>query len=189
MISRKTKETDISLELEVYGSGIGSIKTGIGFFNHMLEALTKHSLMDINLSVKGDLEVDFHHTVEDTGIVLGMAIKDAIFPLQGVERYANSVVVMDEAAVECAIDLSNRPFLVFDTGLNGKIGEFDSELVEEFFRALAFNAGLTLHINMLRGKNNHHIAEAVFKSFAVAFRRAVAKNERIVGIPSTKGVL
>lgn len=189
MISRKTKETDISLELEVYGSGASKIETGIGFFNHMLEALAKHSLMDINLKVKGDLEVDFHHTVEDTGIVLGKAIKEAIFPLQGVERYANSVVVMDEAAVECAIDLSNRPFLVFETSLNGKIGEFDSELVEEFFRALAFNAGLTLHINMLRGKNNHHIAEAVFKAFAVAFRRAITKNERIVGIPSTKGVL
>lgn len=186
--TRKTKETDISLNLEIYGSGTAQIDTRIGFFNHMLEALTKHSLMDISLQTIGDIEVDFHHSVEDTGIVLGTAIKESIYPLGGVERYGNAVVVMDEAAVECDLDLSNRAFLYYDANLSGKIGEFDAELVEEFFRALVFNAGITAHIHKIRGSNSHHIAEATFKAFAVAFRRAISKNPR-VGIPSTKGVL
>ena len=186
--TRKTKETDISLELEIYGSGKAEISTGIGFFDHMLTALCKHSLMDIKLICKGDLEVDFHHSVEDCGIVLGEAIKEAIYPIQNVERYGDSVVVMDEAATSCALDLSNRAFLVYEGLKTGKIGEFDAELIAEFFRALAFNAGITLHLINLRGENAHHIAEASFKAFAVAFRRAVAKNQR-TGTPSTKGVL
>ena len=186
--TRKTKETNISLELEIYGSGKAEISTGIGFFDHMLTALCKHSLMDIKLICKGDLEVDFHHSVEDCGIVLGEAIKEAIYPLQNVERYGDSVVVMDEAATSCAIDLSNRAFLVYEGLKTGKIGEFDAELIGEFFRALAFNASITLHLVNLRGDNAHHIAEASFKAFAVAFRRAVAKNSR-TGTPSTKGVL
>ena len=186
--TRKTKETDISLELEIYGSGKAEINTGIGFFDHMLNALCKHSLMDIKLVCKGDLEVDFHHSVEDCGIVLGEAIKEAIYPLQNVERYGDSVVIMDEAATSCALDLSNRAYLVYEGLKTGKIGEFDAELIAEFFRALAFNANITLHLINLRGENAHHIAEASFKAFAVAFRRAVAKNPR-TGTPSTKGVL
>lgn len=186
--SRKTRETDINLELEIYGEGRAEINTGIGFFDHMLSALVKHSLMDVKLTCNGDLNVDAHHSVEDCAIVLGEAIAEAIYPLQGVERFANSVVVMDEAAVECALDLSNRAFLVYESAMSEKIGEFDSELVEEFFVALSSNAKITLHLNKLRGHNSHHIAEATFKAFAVAFRRALSKNER-VKIPSTKGVL
>ncbi|AII15066.1 imidazoleglycerol-phosphate dehydratase [Campylobacter iguaniorum] len=185
---RKTKETDISLELEIYGTGKSEISTGIGFFDHMLTALAKHSLMDLKLTCKGDLEVDDHHSVEDCGILLGGAIKESIYPLCNVERYGNSVVVMDEAAVECALDLSNRAFLVYESKMAEKIGTFDTDLVQEFFQALAMNAGITLHLTKLRGSNSHHIAEATFKAFAVALRRALAKNER-TGTPSTKGVL
>ncbi|OCS01155.1 imidazoleglycerol-phosphate dehydratase HisB [Campylobacter fetus] len=185
---RETKETDISVELEIYGSGKCEIDTGVGFFDHMLNALCKHSLMDIKLVCKGDLFIDDHHSVEDCGIVLGSAIKESIYPLSCVERYGNSVVVMDEAAVECAIDLSNRAYLVYESSLNEKIGSFDSELIQEFFQALTMNAGITLHLIKLRGDNSHHIAEATFKAFAVAFRRAISKNDRM-GTPSTKGVL
>lgn len=185
---RVTKETDISLELEVYGEGKYNIDTGIGFFDHMLEALSKHGLMNVTLTCKGDVHVDFHHTVEDVGIVLGTALKKEIFPVQNVERFADSIAVMDEAAVQCALDLSNRPFLVYEVEIDEKVGEFDTELAEEFFRALVINAGLSVHINLLRGKNRHHILEAIFKSFALALRRALSKNER-VSMPSTKGVL
>ena len=187
-IERKTKETDISVELELYGTGVSNISTGIGFFDHMLEAFSKHSLVDLNVTCKGDTHIDFHHSVEDVGIVIGQALKEAIFPIENVERYSNAVVVMDEAAVESCLDLSNRAYLVYDVNLSGKVGEFDAELSEEFFRAVVSSAGLTLHVECKRGKNKHHILEAVFKSFAVALRRSIAKNER-VGIPSTKGVL
>ncbi len=187
-ITRKTKETDITVELSLYGSGKSNIKTGIGFFDHMLEAFSKHSSIDLNLTCKGDTHIDFHHSVEDVGIVLGQALKEAIYPIQNVERYANAVVVMDEAAVECSLDLSNRAFLVYDVCLDGKVGEFDAELAEEFFRAVVVNAGLTVHLIPQRGKNRHHILEATFKSFAVALRRALVKNDSL-GIPSTKGVL
>lgn len=185
---RKTKETDISLDLEIYGSGKCDISTGIGFFDHMLEAFGKHALFDLTIKAVGDLHVDFHHTVEDVGIVLGLALKDTIYPIREVERFGEATVVMDEAAVNCALDLSNRPFLVYDSLDCGKVGEFDIELVNEFFQALAFNAGITLHISKIRGRNSHHIVEATFKSCAVALRRALARNER-VGVPSTKGVL
>ncbi len=187
-ISRKTKETDIHVELELYGSGRSNISTGIGFFDHMLEAFSKHSLMDLSVTCRGDTHIDFHHSVEDVGIVIGRALREAIFPIENVERYSNVVVVMDEAAVESCLDLSNRAYLVYDVLLEGKVGEFDVELAEEFFRAVVSSAGLTLHIECKRGKNKHHILEAVFKSSAVALRRSIAKNER-VGIPSTKGVL
>jgi len=187
-IKRETKETDIVVELELYGSGKSNISTGIGFFDHMLEAFSKHSLVDLNVTCRGDTHIDFHHSVEDVGIVLGQALKKAIFPIQSVERYANAVVVMDEAAVESCLDLSNRAYLVYNVAVSGKVGEFDVELAEEFFRAVVSSAGLTLHIECKRGKNKHHILEAAFKSFAVALRRAISKNER-VGIPSTKGVL
>jgi imidazoleglycerol-phosphate dehydratase len=187
-VNRKTKETDIKCKIDVYGSGKSEIKTGVGFFDHMLEALSKHSGIDIELSCDGDLHIDAHHTVEDCGIVLGQALKKAIFPIQAVERYGNATVVMDEAATTCALDLSNRPFLVYEVNVSGKVGEFDVELVEEFFHALSGNAGLTVHIIQDRGRNKHHILEASFKAFAVALRRALVKNERL-GIPSTKGVL
>jgi len=187
-IQRDTKETQIGVSLEVYGRGDHQIGTGIGFFDHMLEAFSKHGLLDMELSCKGDIHIDFHHSVEDTGIVIGQALRQEIYPIQNVERYGEATVVMDEAAVNTALDLSNRPFLHFEVDVCDKIGDFDAELVEEFFRALCLNAGITAHIVMLRGKNRHHIVEATFKSFAVALRRAVARNERI-GIPSTKGVL
>lgn len=188
--NRATKETKIELELELYGRGAVQIQTGIGFFDHMLSAFAKHAWIDLSLRCEGDLQVDFHHSVEDCGIVLGSAIKEAIYPAQNIERFGDSVVVMDEAAVSAALDFSNRAFLVFDCPSlkRGKIGEFDAELVEEFFRALAFNANLTLHLIQIRGENLHHVAEAAFKAFAVAFRRAISINER-AGVPSTKGVL
>ncbi len=188
--NRATKETKIELELELYGRGSAQIQTDIGFFDHMLSAFAKHAWIDLNLRCEGDLQVDFHHSVEDCGIVLGSAIKEAIYPAQNIERFGDSVVVMDEAAVSAALDFSNRAFLVFDCPSlkRGKIGEFDAELVEEFFRALAFNANLTLHLSQIRGENLHHVAEAAFKAFAVAFRRAISINER-AGVPSTKGVL
>ena len=187
-MQRKTKETDISLELEIYGSGKSEISTGIGFFDHMLEAFCKHALFDMKLVCKGDLQVDFHHSVEDVGIVIGQALREKIYPLSGVERFGEATVVMDEAAVNCALDLSNRPFLVYESINEGKVGEFDVELASEFFQALAFNAAITLHIAKIRGRNSHHILEASFKACAVALRRALAKNSR-VGVPSTKGVL
>ena len=187
-MQRKTKETDISLELEIYGSGKAEISTGIGFFDHMLEAFCKHALFDMKLVCKGDLHVDFHHSVEDVGIVIGQALREKIYPLSGVERFGEATVVMDEAAVNCALDLSNRPFLVYESINEGKVGEFDIELANEFFQALAFNAAITLHIAKIRGRNSHHILEASFKACAVALRRALAKNAR-VGVPSTKGVL
>ena len=187
-MQRKTKETDISLELEIYGSGKAEISTGIGFFDHMLEAFCKPALFDMKLVCKGDLHVDFHHSVEDVGIVIGQALREKIYPLSGVERFGEATVVMDEAAVNCALDLSNRPFLVYESINEGKVGEFDVELVNEFFQALAFNAAITLHIAKIRGRNSHHILEASFKACAVALRRALAKNAR-VGVPSTKGVL
>ena len=187
-INRKTKETDIKCKLNLDGCGKININTGVGFFDHMLEALSKHSGIDIDLTCSGDLHIDAHHTVEDCGIVLGQALKKAIFPISAVERYGNATVVMDEAAATCALDLSNRPFLVYEVNISGKVGDFDVELVEEFFHAVAGNAGLTVHIIQDRGRNKHHILEASFKAFAVALRRALVKNEKL-GIPSTKGVL
>lgn len=188
-LNRKTKETEILAKILLYGTGKCEISTGIGFFNHMLEAFAKHSLIDLELTCNGDLDVDFHHSVEDVGIVIGLLLKEALYPLSGVERFANSVIVMDEAAVSCAIDLSNRAFLVYENfSESGKVGEFDVELVEEFFRAVCFNANITLHFKKERGKNAHHVIEATFKAFAVALRRALAKNDRIA-TPSTKGVL
>jgi imidazoleglycerol-phosphate dehydratase len=186
---RETKETQIEIELNLYGSGESQIHTGIGFFDHMLDAFARHSLIDLKVVCKGDLHIDAHHSVEDVGIVLGWALRDAIYPAKGIERYGNATVVMDEASVSCDIDLSNRAYLVYDLPLNEKaIGDFDLELVEEFFKSVAFNMPLNLHLTFNRGTNKHHIAEAAFKAFAVALRRGVTKNER-VKIPSTKGVL
>ena len=187
--SRDTKETQITVELNLYGEGKSDINTGVGFFDHMLDAFARHSLMDLKVKCKGDLHIDAHHSVEDVGIVLGLALKEAIYPAQGIERYGNATVVMDEASVSCDIDLSNRAYLVYDLPLNsGSISNFDLELVEEFFKSVAFNMPLNLHLTFNRGTNRHHIVEAAFKAFAVAIRRAVTKNSR-VGVPSTKGVL
>ena len=187
--SRITRETDISVELNLYGSGKAEINSGIGFFDHMLDAFARHSLIDLKVECKGDLHIDAHHSVEDIGIVLGEALSEAIYPAKGIERYGNATVVMDESSVSCDIDLSNRAYLVYDLPLNeGSINGFDLELVEEFFKSVAFNMPLNLHLTFNRGTNRHHIAEAAFKAFAVALRRAVAKNKR-VGVPSTKGVL
>ncbi len=186
--TRETKETQIRVALELRGRGHSRIKTGVGFFDHMLESFAKHALIDLEVECRGDTHVDDHHSVEDVGIVIAQALAEAVYPVEGVERFGNATVVMDEAAVSCDIDLSNRPFLVFDLPVDGKIGSFDVELVEEFFRALVFNTRLTAHIVMIRGKNRHHIVEAAFKAFAVALRRATASNER-AGVPSTKGVL
>ncbi len=187
-ITRKTKETDIAVKLNLDGSGKVDVSTGIGFFDHMLTAFAVHGKMDLTLKVKGDLYVDGHHTVEDTGIVLGTAFKQAIGDMKGIARYGTAFIPMDEALGFCCLDISNRPFLVFDAEFSDdRIGEFDTCLTEEFFRAFAFNAGITLHLKSEYGKNDHHIAEALFKSCAHAIKAAKA----IVGteILSTKGVL
>jgi len=185
---RKTKETDITISLKLDGEGRSTIDTGVGFLNHMLESFSKHSLIDLEVSCRGDIEIDDHHSVEDVGIVLGSLLAEAIYPVKDMERFGSANIVMDEACVSCDLDLSNRPFLVYNVDVAGKVGSFDTELVEEFFRAFVLNAKLTLHLIEQRGKNKHHIIEAAFKAVAVALRRAVAKNER-VGIPSTKDVL
>lgn len=186
--SRKTKETDIEISLKLYGTGKSNIKTGVGFLDHMLESFSKHSLIDIDIKCIGDTYIDDHHSVEDIGIVLGALLSEAIYPVEGIERFGNANIVMDEACVSCDLDISNRPFLVYEVNLGGKVGQFDTELVEEFFKAFVLNARISTHIVALRGKNKHHLIEASFKSLAVAIRRAITKNER-VGIPSTKDVL
>ena len=190
MITKKrtTKETDIEISLELLGSGKSTINTGVGFLDHMLESFAKHSLIDLEVSCKGDTHIDDHHSVEDVGIVLGSVIAEALYPIQGMERFGSANIVMDEACVSCDLDLSNRPFLVYELDVVGKVGQFDTELVEEFFRAFVLNSRISAHIIQQRGKNKHHIIEAAFKAVAVALRRATAKNER-VGIPSTKDVL
>jgi len=189
-IKRKTNETDILLSFCVDGSGNAGINTGVGFFNHMLNLFAKHGLFDLEVNAKGDLDVDAHHTVEDVGIALGQAIKEALGDKKSIKRYGTSFVPMDEALAMVALDLSGRPFLVFDAQFeNSRAGDMDSELVEEFFRALAFNAGMNLHIKVLYGKNTHHMIEAVFKAFGRALDEAARIDDRIDGVMSTKGVL
>jgi imidazoleglycerol-phosphate dehydratase len=187
-VERRTKETEITLRLNLYGRGETMIDTGVGFFDHMLDAFARHALIDLEVSCRGDRHIDDHHSVEDVGIVLGEALGQAIYPVRGLERFGNGVAVMDEAAVACDIDLSHRAYLVFELPVEGKVGSFDTELAEEFFRALAFNLPMTCHLVAQRGRNRHHLIEAAFKALALALRRAVTPNERI-GIPSTKGVL
>lgn len=189
-IQRDTAETKIELSLNLDGEGKTTIETGIGFFDHMLTHIGKHSLSDLTVKVKGDLEVDCHHTVEDTGIVLGQAIKEAIGNKEGINRYGQAIIPMDEALLLCAIDLSGRPYVDVDTPFTvDRVGEFDTEMVEEFFRAVAVHAGMNLHIEVLRGKNNHHIIEGMCKAFAKALLMAVTVNPRIKGVASTKGML
>ncbi|MDR2046377.1 MAG: imidazoleglycerol-phosphate dehydratase HisB [Clostridiales bacterium] len=186
-IKRKTKETDITVCINLDGGGCGGANTGIGFFDHMLDLFRVHSGFDLDVRCKGDLDVDFHHSVEDVAIVLGQCIKIALGDKKGIKRYADIAVPMDEALARVTADVSGRPFLVFNVGLKGKTGDFDLDLIEEFMRALAFNGGITLHINLLYGSNGHHIAEAIFKALAKVLSDAV----RIVSdkIPSSKGVL
>ncbi|MBP9995905.1 MAG: imidazoleglycerol-phosphate dehydratase HisB [Lachnospiraceae bacterium] len=189
-LTRDTKETQIQLELNIDGEGNFNIDTGIGFFNHMLEGFSKHGLFDLNCNVSGDLEVDGHHTVEDTGIVLGEAIKEAIGDKCGIKRFGYFILPMDDALVLCSIDLGGRPYFAFDAQFpTEKIGDFETELVKEFFTAVAYNSMMNLHIKVLAGDNSHHIAEAMFKAFAKALDEATTIDSRIKGIPSTKGVL
>ncbi len=185
---RTTKETDITASLNLIGSGKAKINVGIGYFEHMLESFAKHALIDLEIDCKGDLHVDSHHSVEDCGIVIGELLCECLYPLHSVERFGDACIVMDEACVQAALDLSHRPYFVYDVSTYGNIGSFDCELTEEFFKSLVFNAKINLHIIQHRGHNKHHIIEAVFKAFAVALRRALKPNERI-SIPSTKGVL
>ncbi len=188
VISRNTRETEISMEFAIDGSGKAQIETGIGFFNHMLDSFTRHGFFDLKLAVKGDLYVDTHHTIEDTGIVLGQAIKNALGDKQGIKRYGSFVLPMDETLVLCAIDLSGRPYLSYDLNFSiDKVGYMETEMVKEFFYAISYSAGMNLHIKQLSGGNNHHIIEAAFKAFAKALDEACSIDVRIQGVLSTKG--
>ena len=189
-VRRKTKETEVVLKLDLDGSGNHSIATGIPFFDHMLSLLTYHSSIDLFLKAKGDIGVDSHHTVEDVGICMGEGIRKALGQAKGIQRYGLAMIPMDETLGSVALDLSMRPYLVFHMKLRrSKIGAFDLELVEEFFKALCNHAGMTLHINLLYGRNSHHMVEAVFKGFGRALREAVFLDKRSRLIPSTKGIL
>lgn len=188
-VERKTRETDIKISLTIDGKGSSEISTGIGFFDHMLTALSKHSGISMNIKAAGDLEVDGHHTVEDTGIVLGQALAAALGDKSGIARYGTAYIPMDEALGFCSLDISNRPFLVFKGEFtNQMIGEYDACLTEEFFRAFAFNAGITMHLNMVYGSNDHHKCEALFKAAAHALKAAVKELEGGETL-STKGIL
>jgi imidazoleglycerol-phosphate dehydratase len=191
VVARKTKETALEVRVDLDGSGHANISTGIGFFDHMLEQVARHSLIDIDVAAQGDLHIDQHHTVEDTGIALGQAIRQALGDARGIIRFGDALQPMDETLTRVAIDLSGRPYLVFKTNFSRqKIGEFDTELVREFFQALSTNAGMNLHVETLYGENNHHIAESAFKGLARALRSAVAIDPRRAHeIPSTKGSL
>ncbi|MEM8570878.1 MAG: imidazoleglycerol-phosphate dehydratase HisB [Pseudomonadota bacterium] len=189
-ISRKTNETELSISLTIDGSGRHSNATGIGFFDHMLDQIARHALIDLDVSATGDFQVDGHHTVEDVGIAFGRALQEALGDKSGIRRYGSCLLPMDEALVRVALDLSGRPFLVWDVDIPApKVGTFDTELVREFFTAVAMNSGITLHATCLAGTNSHHIAEATFKAFARALREAVEPDPRARGIPSTKGTL
>ena len=189
-VERKTKETEIALQLNLDGTGASKVHTPIPFFSHMLEAWAKHGLMDLAVEATGDVEVDIHHTVEDVGIVLGQALREALGDKKGIVRYGTAFVPMDEALLQASVDLSGRPFLVFNVPIQRtRVSNFDLDLLREFFRAFAFNAELTLHVNMHYGENLHHIAEAVFKAVGRALAEATRLHPRITGIPSTKGTL
>ena len=189
-VNRKTNETFISISLNLDGCGKSNIQTGIGFFDHMLDGFTRHGLFDLDCKVTGDLGVDGHHTVEDTGIVLGNAIKEAIGDKKGIKRYGFFILPMDDALCLCAIDLCNRPYFQYECSFSAeKVGELDTELIREFFYAVSYSAGMNLHIKMLSGINNHHMSEAMFKAFAKALSMAVSVDDRIEDVLSTKGSL
>ncbi|MBI3829037.1 MAG: imidazoleglycerol-phosphate dehydratase HisB [Planctomycetes bacterium] len=191
-IARKTKETDIRVTLDLDGSGRASVKSGVGFFDHMLEALAKHGALDLELVCKGDYHIDDHHSVEDTGIVLGMAVAKALGDKAGIRRFGFGSVPLDEALTQVTVDLSGRAHLTLTGGERlgkGKVGRFDVELLEDFLGAFVASSGTTMHVEIRTGRNKHHIIEATFKAFARALRQAVERDTRILGIPSTKGVL
>lgn len=190
-ITRETAETEISVEINLDGTGAYDMATGVGFFDHMLDQLARHSLIDITIRAKGDLHIDDHHTVEDVGIALGQALTRALGDKRGIRRYGHFALAMDDTQVACALDLSARPFLVWNVDFpTMKIGTFDTELVREFFQALSTNGGITLHVDKVHGFNSHHIAEAAFKTVARALRMAVEPDPRMGGVlPSTKGAL
>jgi imidazoleglycerol-phosphate dehydratase len=188
---RKTKETQIAVEMNIDGTGTYSIRTPIPFFDHMLTLMCKHGLFDLRLKAKGDVEIDDHHTVEDTGIVLGKALKEALGNMKGINRYGHATVPMDEALAQVSLDISGRQYLVYHVTFpkRSRMREFDPDLIEDFLRAFAGSAGITLHVNALYGRNTHHIIEAVFKALGRALKQAVALDPRVKGVPSTKGSL
>jgi imidazoleglycerol-phosphate dehydratase len=190
-VRRTTKETDVEVAVDLDGTGLADIQTGVGFFDHMLDLLARHSRIDLTVKAKGDLHIDHHHTTEDVGIALGQAIKRALGDMKGITRYADVHLPMDEALTRVALDISGRPFLVFKAEFSrDKVGSFDTELVQEWFQAFAMNAGITLHVETLHGSNDHHIAESCFKGLARALRTAVSIDPRAAGeVPSTKGRL
>ena len=189
-IERVTKETDIRLFLELDGTGQAKVDTGIGFFDHMLCSFAHHGFFDLELLVKGDLEVDTHHTIEDVGIVLGKAIRQAVGDKKGIRRFGSMILPMDEALILCALDLCGRPFLVYDLNLDReRVGQLETEMVREFFYAVSYGGEMHLHIKQLSGTNNHHIIEGAFKAFGKALDEAVRVEERITGVLSTKGTL
>ena len=189
-LKRTTKETDIEISLDIDGAGEANVGSGIGFFDHMLILFAKHGLFSLTVKAQGDLVIDGHHTVEDIGIVLGQALAKAAGDKAGIRRYGHVYVPMDEALVLVVVDFSGRPFLAFDAELGqGRIGEFDVELTEEFLRAVAVNAGLTLHVKVLAGKNRHHIVEAIFKALGRALSQSLERDPRVQGVPSSKGML
>ncbi len=190
-VRRTTKETSLYIRVDLDGQGDAKVQTGIGFFDHMLEALARHGLLDLTVEGKGDLHIDGHHTVEDTGIAIGQAIAKALGDRRGIRRYADATVPLDESLVRAVIDVSGRPFLSYNIDIAKwqMLGDYDVFLTPEFFRALVLNAGLTVHLDLIRGDNPHHIVEAAFKAFARALAAAVAFDPRVTGVPSTKGVL
>lgn len=189
-VNRTTSETDIRLSLVLDGTGNATVNTGIGFFDHMLKSFAKHGLFDLEVEVKGDLYVDCHHTIEDVGIVLGQAIKEAVGKKESIRRYGSMLLPMDEALIMCAIDLSGRPYLVFDASFAGdRVGYFDTQMVKEFFYAISYAAEMNLHIRQISGENDHHIVEGMFKAFARALDDATIRDPRITSVLSTKGTL
>ena len=190
IVSRDTKETQIKLTLDLDGSGVCKLDTGIGFFEHMLDGFARHGLFDLEVTCKGDLDVDCHHSIEDVGIVLGTAIKEAVGDKKGIVRYGSCMLPMDETLAMCAIDLSNRPYLVFDAAFaSDRVGEMDTQMVKEFFYAVSYSAGMNLHLKVLYGENDHHKMEALFKAFAKALDAATGFDPRISDVLSTKGAL
>ena len=188
--SRKTKETEITVNLDLDGSGTAEIQTGIPFFNHMLEIFTRHGLFDIEIKAQGDIEVDYHHTVEDVGLVLGQAFKEGLGDKQGIARFGDASVPLDETLAQVVVDLSGRPYLSYNVKIRpGRVGDFDTDLPHEFFQAFANQLGMNLHINVVQGENPHHIIEACFKALARAMEKATRINPRIKGVLSTKGSL
>jgi imidazoleglycerol-phosphate dehydratase len=189
-VERKTRETEVRVALDLDGSGQYEVATGIAFFDHMLESFAKHGLFDLRLAAKGDLAVDTHHTVEDVGIALGQAVREALGSAEGIRRYGTAVLPMAEAKVEVALDVSNRPYFVYQVALaNTRIGDFDASLVEDFLYAFSQNAGLDLHVELRYGRNPHHVVEAVFKGVARALRVGVERDARVRGLPTVKGAL